>query len=423
MAQVNLTVNGRIYRMACEDGEEEHVAELGERFDAAINELRGVLGEIGDQRLMVMAGILMTDRLGDTEERLKRAEQDVQSLKDGRADTAMRIDGLAQNFAESLNRAAARIERIAERLQGAPGRTSGRRRLAPDAAALRRIRRYCVTRSAYNDELPRSAANYQPLTPLVFLERSARDFPRSSGDRAWRASARAMREFYTPRAAGSHRRWRSAGSGSATRSRSCSRTRRRCSKRITACRCSARCLHAINTRLDAALIAFQLEHSESKVVIVDREFSGVMAEALGKRAAKPLVIDFDDPEYPADAPAKKGARDRHARLRGADRGGRPRFRMADAGRRMGRDQPELYVGHHRQSEGRRLPPSRRGADVLRERARRRHGAASRLSLDAADVPLQRLVLSRGRSPPSPARMCASDGCAPRRSSRRSPSIA
>ena len=116
MAQVNLTVNGRIYRMACEDGEEAHVSELGERFDAAINELRGVLGEIGDQRLMVMAGILMTDRLGDTEKRLRRAEQEIQILKDARADTAMRIDGLAQNFAESLNRAAAQIERLAQRL-------------------------------------------------------------------------------------------------------------------------------------------------------------------------------------------------------------------------------------------------------------------------------------------------------------------
>ena len=120
MAQVNLTVNGRIYRMACEDGEEDHVNQLGERFDEAIKELRGVLGEIGDQRLMVMAGILMTDRLGDAEARLKRAEQDVQSLKDSRADTAMRIEGLEQNFAESFNRAAIRIERIAERLQGLP---------------------------------------------------------------------------------------------------------------------------------------------------------------------------------------------------------------------------------------------------------------------------------------------------------------
>jgi cell division protein ZapA len=125
MAQVNLTVNGRVYRMACEDGEEDHVAELGLRFDAAINELRGVLGEIGDQRLMVMAGILMTDRLGDTEERLKRMEQEVQLLRDGRADTAMRIDGLAQNFAESLNRAATRVEQIAERLRGVPAEEQG----------------------------------------------------------------------------------------------------------------------------------------------------------------------------------------------------------------------------------------------------------------------------------------------------------
>jgi cell division protein ZapA len=106
--------------MACEDGEEGHVNDLGVRFDEAISELRGVLGEIGDQRLMVMAGILMTDRLGDAEQRLTRAEQEVQSLKDSRADTAMRIDGLELNFAESLGRAATRIERIAERLQALP---------------------------------------------------------------------------------------------------------------------------------------------------------------------------------------------------------------------------------------------------------------------------------------------------------------
>jgi cell division protein ZapA len=120
VAQVNLTVNGRVYRMACEDGEEDHVARLGERFDEAIKELRGVLGEIGDQRLMVMAGILMTDRLGDAEQKLQKAEQDVQGLKDNRADTAMRIEGLELNFADTFNRAAIRIEQIAERLQALP---------------------------------------------------------------------------------------------------------------------------------------------------------------------------------------------------------------------------------------------------------------------------------------------------------------
>ena len=120
MAQVNLTVNGRVYRIACEDGEEDHVEQLGERFDGAINELRGAMGEIGDQRLMVMAGILMTDRLDDTERRLKRSEQEVGLLKDNRADSSMRLDGLDKSFAETLNLAAARIEGIAERLQGLP---------------------------------------------------------------------------------------------------------------------------------------------------------------------------------------------------------------------------------------------------------------------------------------------------------------
>jgi cell division protein ZapA len=128
MAQVNLTVNGRVYRIACEDGEEDHVEQLGERFDGAINELRGAMGEIGDQRLMVMAGILMTDRLDDTERRLKRSEQEVGLLKDNRADSSMRLDGLDKSFAETLNLAAARIEGIAERLQGLPDMPEEERR-------------------------------------------------------------------------------------------------------------------------------------------------------------------------------------------------------------------------------------------------------------------------------------------------------
>ena len=67
-------------------------------------------------------------------------------------------------------------------------------------------------------------------------------------------------------------------------------------------------LHSLNTRLDAAVIAFQLDHAETKVLIVDREFSGVVKEALALAKAKPLVIDYDDPDYAADAPYPKGER-------------------------------------------------------------------------------------------------------------------
>ena len=56
-------------------------------------------------------------------------------------------------------------------------------------------------------------------------------------------------------------------------------------------------LHAINTRLDAAVIAFQLDHAEAKIVIVDREFMPVMQDALKLATVKPLLIQYDDPEY------------------------------------------------------------------------------------------------------------------------------
>jgi fatty-acyl-CoA synthase len=56
-------------------------------------------------------------------------------------------------------------------------------------------------------------------------------------------------------------------------------------------------LNSLNTRLDAPAIAFMLDHSETKVVLVDREFSGVMRDALKQAKVKPLVIDVDDPVY------------------------------------------------------------------------------------------------------------------------------
>src|SRR5690606_5506923 len=57
-------------------------------------------------------------------------------------------------------------------------------------------------------------------------------------------------------------------------------------------------LNAINTRLDAATVAFILEHSEAKVLITDREFAPTIAEALARPSARPLVVDYDDPQAP-----------------------------------------------------------------------------------------------------------------------------
>lgn len=117
MAQVTVTVSGRSYRMACEDGQEEHLVKLGERFDATIAELKQALGEIGDQRLLVMAGLLMTDRLDETEQRLSAVEGEIAGLRRSGNETLSRHTGLEEGFIESLESAAARIERLAQRLR------------------------------------------------------------------------------------------------------------------------------------------------------------------------------------------------------------------------------------------------------------------------------------------------------------------
>ena len=169
-------------------------------------------------------------------------------------------------------------------------------------------------------------------------------------------------------------------------------------------------LHSLNTRLDAAIIAFQLDHAETKVLIVDREFSGVVKEALALAKVKPLVIDYDDPDYAADAPYPKGERIGSLDYEDFVDGGDAGFRLVDARRRMGRDLAQLHLRHDGQSQGRRLSPSRRCADGLRQHHPCRHGQALRLSLDAADVPLQRLVLSVDAGACRPARMSACAGC-------------
>ena len=140
-----------------------------------------------------------------------------------------------------------------------------------------------------------------------------------------------------------------------------------------------------------------------------------MKEALALAKVKPLVIDYDDPEY-----SGAGERLGDHRIRGFRRGGRSGLRLDDAGRRMGRDLAQLHLGHHRRSEGRRLSPPRRVSARDRQRRHLQHGQASGLSVDAADVPLQRLVLSvvdlgRRRHACLPAR-----GARGRRCSTRSP---
>jgi fatty-acyl-CoA synthase len=160
--------------------------------------------------------------------------------------------------------------------------------------------------SIYDTGLDRNAANYQPLTPITILERAAKTYPRQTAivHGALRVSYREFWERSLKLA--SALAAKGIGRGD-TVSVMLSNTPAMLEAHFGVPMVKA-VLHSLNTRLDAAIIAFQLDHAESKILIVDREFSGVVREALALTKVKPLIIDYDDPNYPADAPYPKGER-------------------------------------------------------------------------------------------------------------------
>ncbi|WP_309085041.1 acyl-CoA synthetase [Chelativorans sp.] len=158
----------------------------------------------------------------------------------------------------------------------------------------------------YEQNLDKNPANYQPLTPLTLLERAAKVFPDHTAI-IHGGLRRSYREFWdrSVRLASALAR-HGIGKGD-TVSVMLSNTPPMLEAHHGVPMVKA-VLHSLNTRLDAAVIAFQLDHADSKLVIVDREFSGVMKDALARAKVKPLVVDFDDAEYPEDAPYAKGER-------------------------------------------------------------------------------------------------------------------
>ncbi len=149
--------------------------------------------------------------------------------------------------------------------------------------------------NAYDTDLDRNAANFQPLTPLGFLERSAAIFPERLAV-VHGAVRRNYRDLYA-RA----RRLASALAAHGVGKNDTVTVMLANTPAMLECHfgvpMAGAVLNTLNTRLDAAIIAFTLDHAETRVLITDREFSGVMKQALALAKTKPLVIDYDDPEY------------------------------------------------------------------------------------------------------------------------------
>ena len=118
MATVTVSINGRNYRMACDDGQEEHLTRLAQSFNARIGELRGEFGEIGDMRLTVMAALTIADELSEQREQLRRIEDELAALQDARVIAADRAKVTENAIAAAFNSAAERIETLAKALDG-----------------------------------------------------------------------------------------------------------------------------------------------------------------------------------------------------------------------------------------------------------------------------------------------------------------
>ena len=114
MNHVNVTINGRQYRMACEEGQEARLLGLAETLETRIQSLRGKFGEIGDARLVVMAALTACDELLDAGQRLRGLEEELNALRDVRAAAADRARATQTAVANALNAAAERIEKTTQ---------------------------------------------------------------------------------------------------------------------------------------------------------------------------------------------------------------------------------------------------------------------------------------------------------------------
>lgn len=113
MPEVNVEINGRKYRMACEEGQQKHLIGLAERFNTHVEQLKGAVGEIGDNRLTVMAGIAVVDELAEAERKIKALETEVLVLTRAGQEVAAEIEALEGKFAGKLADAAKALEGVA----------------------------------------------------------------------------------------------------------------------------------------------------------------------------------------------------------------------------------------------------------------------------------------------------------------------
>jgi cell division protein ZapA len=116
LASVNVTINGRQFRIGCEDGQEQHIEKLATDFDALINDLRGRVGEVGDARLTIMAALTVADDLSEAMKKIRGLEAELSALKEARIASADSNEATQAAVVAAFNAAAERLEGVAKKL-------------------------------------------------------------------------------------------------------------------------------------------------------------------------------------------------------------------------------------------------------------------------------------------------------------------
>jgi cell division protein ZapA len=116
MAQVTVTIAKHVYRVACGEGEEAHLQGLARQIDQRIEKLKKDFGEIGDQRLTIMAAITIADELVEAKRRIAELEVEILNLTSKETDLASARDEWAEKLADTIGETAARIERVTQNL-------------------------------------------------------------------------------------------------------------------------------------------------------------------------------------------------------------------------------------------------------------------------------------------------------------------
>lgn len=117
MAEIQVEIDGRKYRMACEDGQEGHVRALADRFSDYVEGLKSEFGEVGDVRLTVMAALTVMDDLKALEDELSHAKNALDQLSAKSNKLIADRDQLEDNFANQVVMIAERVETLAKQLE------------------------------------------------------------------------------------------------------------------------------------------------------------------------------------------------------------------------------------------------------------------------------------------------------------------